>query len=112
VGTQEVVGVLLAKIINARHARADHGQLQAIGDRAAHQCALLHGTIEPVEEVAVVAARTLRVQLVDLHAVEDNIDWVCHDTSCHAAKDASRQEVVKAGHAARIRVELVVEVPK
>jgi hypothetical protein len=38
--------------------------------------------------VAVVAACSLRVQLVYLHSIEDNVDRVCNDTGSKTSQDS------------------------
>ena len=60
--------------------------------------------------MAVVATSSLRVHLIHLHSVEDNIDGVGHETSGEASENASGQEVIEASHASWVRVELVIEV--
>jgi hypothetical protein len=112
VGTEEIVRVFLAEVIDACHRRAQHSKLETVSSCTAHQGALFHHSVKAVEEVAIIAASTLRVHLVNLHTVEDNIDRVSEDTGGKASEDASGQEVVETGHATRVFVELVIEVAK
>src|SRR5690606_1112137 len=61
-------------------------------------------------EVAVVSASSHGVHLINLHSVEDDIDGVGEDTSGHTTEKAGSEEIVEAGHATGVLVDLIVEV--
>ena len=109
-GTKEEVRVLLAKVEHASHGRAQQAELEGVGHGSSHEGALLEGLIEAIEEVAVAAAGSLGVHLIDLHSVEDDVDGVGQETGDGTSRNAGVKEFVKAGHATGVLVDLVVEV--
>ncbi len=88
-GTEEVVGVLLEIIVDASHRAAKRGNLKGIGRCTSHQSTFLHGAVETVQEVAVVSSGSLRIELVNLHSVEDDVNGVCEETGRAPSKNAS-----------------------
>ena len=107
--TEEEVGVLLAPIVNVGHSAAKSTNTEAISDGSTQKNAFISGPHETVQDAAIVAPALLRVQLINLHAREDKIDWVGDNTSEEAATEASHDVPIGASGPSWIGVQLVIE---
>ena len=79
--TKEEVGVLLAPIVDVCHRCTNRTDSEAISNRATHEHTLISCTEQTIQDAAIIATVCLRVQLVDLHTSEHQVDWVSDDTS-------------------------------
>ena len=108
-GTQEEVGVLLAPVVNVGHGAAKSTNFEAISDSTTHENAFVCGPHETVQDATIVAPALFRVQLINLHASEDKVNWIGYNTSEEASAKASHDVPIRASGPSRIGVELVIE---
>ena len=107
--TKEEVGVFLAPVINVRHSAAKSTDAEAVCDGSSHKNAFVGGPHETIQDATIVAPALLGVQLIDLHARKDQIDWVSHDTGEEASTEASHDVPIRASGPSWIGVQLVIE---
>ena len=107
--TEEEVRVLLAPIVNIGHGGANGSDTETVGNGTAKKDSFFGGANEAIEDATVVASALFRVELIDLHTGEDEINWVGEDTSKEATTHASHDVPVGACSTPGVRIELIVE---
>ena len=106
---EEEVRVLLAPVVNVGHGGANGSDAEAVGNGATKKHALFGCAEDAVEDAAVVASALLRVELIDLHTSEDEVDRVGQDTREETTAQSSHNVPVRASRAPRVRIQPVIE---